>query len=103
MILLDNTKPHKVSKVKNFLENLDITGVLHPPYSPDLSPCDYWLFPLIKRELGYKRYSSREEINHSIKEIIERIPKENFKNSFEEWINRMKYIINNNGEYYINK
>jgi hypothetical protein len=27
------------------------TPLEHPPYSPDLVPCDLWAFPIMKREL----------------------------------------------------
>jgi hypothetical protein len=27
------------------------TPLEHPPYSPDLAPCDFWAFPTMKREL----------------------------------------------------
>ena len=36
--------------------------VPHPPYSPDLAPCDYFLFPNLKKWLGGKRFSSNDEI-----------------------------------------
>ena len=34
----------------------------HPPYSPDLSPCDYWLFADLKTMLQGKRIDSNEEV-----------------------------------------
>ena len=33
-----------------------------PPYSPDLAPCDFWLFPKLKRALRGNRFESIEEI-----------------------------------------
>lgn len=32
----------------------------HPPYSPDLAPSDYYLFPNLKRWLQGKRFYSNE-------------------------------------------
>ena len=34
----------------------------HPPYSPDLGPSDYYLFPIMKRWLQGKRFVSNEDI-----------------------------------------
>ena len=34
----------------------------HPPYSPDLAPCDLYLFPNMKKGLGGKRFTSKEEV-----------------------------------------
>ena len=33
-----------------------ITQVCQPPYSPDLSPCDFWLFPKLKSPLKERRF-----------------------------------------------
>jgi hypothetical protein len=35
-------------RVGKFLANKSITKMDHPPYSPDLAPCDFWLFPKLK-------------------------------------------------------
>ncbi|EZA50295.1 Histone-lysine N-methyltransferase SETMAR, partial [Ooceraea biroi] len=34
----------------------------HPPYSPDLTPCDIFLFPNLKSWLGGQKFSSNEEV-----------------------------------------
>ena len=34
----------------------------HPPYSPDLAPCDFFLFPRMKRDLKGKRFQNVEEV-----------------------------------------
>jgi hypothetical protein len=36
--------------------------ILHPPYSPDLAPCDFFLFPKIKLKLKGRRFDTNEEI-----------------------------------------
>ena len=35
----------------------------HPPYSPDLSPCDFFWFPRVKNELRGRRFANVEEVN----------------------------------------
>jgi len=39
-----------------------MTQVLHPPYSPDLAPCDLFLFPRMKKVLKGKRFADLEEV-----------------------------------------
>jgi hypothetical protein len=39
----------------------------HPPYSADLSPADFWLFPEFKSVLKTKRFSDLEDIKSSVK------------------------------------
>jgi hypothetical protein len=34
------------------------TSSEHPPYSPNLAPCDFWAFPTMKRELPGKKSQS---------------------------------------------
>ena len=37
----------------------------HPPYSPDLSPCDFFLFPRLKKMLSGNKYMSRSSLGSS--------------------------------------
>jgi len=41
----DNAPAHDALRVCKFLAKNSITKMDHPPYSPDLAPCDFWLFP----------------------------------------------------------
>ena len=43
-----NNQPHKEKIVKDYLEEQELQVLPHPPYSPDLAPCDFWLFPTLK-------------------------------------------------------
>jgi len=44
-LLHDNVPSHNPAIVKKFLANRDVAVLHHPPYSPDLAPADYFLFP----------------------------------------------------------
>ena len=50
-LLHDNARPHSTEDVISYLESEKIGIIRHPPYSPDLAPCDFWLFDEIKRKL----------------------------------------------------
>jgi len=58
----DNAPCHTSLLVRHFLSNKNITVYLHPPYSPDLAPCDFWLFPKVKMTLKDKRFESIQDI-----------------------------------------
>ena len=45
----DNTPVHNSILVTDYLTKMGIKTVPQPPYSPDLAPCDFWLFPKPKR------------------------------------------------------
>ncbi|KYN43146.1 hypothetical protein ALC56_02425 [Trachymyrmex septentrionalis] len=66
-----------------------------PPYSPDLAPCDFFLFPKLKRPMKGRRYATIEEIKTASKEELNKITKNNFLKCFEDWkrdIERRKII-----------
>ena len=48
--------------MNSFLAKYQITQVTQPPYSPDLAPCDFWLFPKLKVPLKGKRLQTVDEI-----------------------------------------
>ena len=52
-LLHDNASSHKCEVVKSFLASEKVKVLNHPPYSPDLSPCDFFLFPRLKKENAF--------------------------------------------------
>ena len=53
-LLHDNAPAHKSGMVQEYLKESGLNVLDHPAYSPDLSPCDFWLFPRLKEMLaGY--------------------------------------------------
>ena len=50
------SKAHKVKVTVTFLKEQSIQVLAHSPYSPNLTPCDFWLFPLIKERLAGPKF-----------------------------------------------
>ncbi|XP_043660717.1 uncharacterized protein LOC122624974 [Drosophila teissieri] len=65
--------------VTNFLTQKKISVVPQPPYSPDLAPCDFFLFPLLKRELKGKHWESVENIQARVTRFLKGISVEEFQ------------------------
>jgi len=57
-----NVPCHTSLLVRQFLSNKNITVCFHPPYSTDLAPCDFWLFPKVKITIKCKRFESIHDI-----------------------------------------
>ena len=57
-LLRDNAPAHKSTTVQEYLKESGLDVLDHPPYSPDLSPCDFWLFPRLKEMLAEHRFVS---------------------------------------------
>jgi len=57
----DNAPAHTALRVQQFLAKNNITVIPHPPYSPDLAPCDFFLFPRMKGQMKGKRFADVSE------------------------------------------
>ncbi|XP_018308488.1 histone-lysine N-methyltransferase SETMAR-like [Mycetomoellerius zeteki] len=58
----DNAPAHSSVVATAKLVELRYELLSHPPYSPDLALCDFFLFPNLKKWLGGKRFTSNEEV-----------------------------------------
>ena len=58
----DNALAHRSFKVSQFLAKNNMTVIPHPPYSPDLAPCNFFLFPKLKLQMKGRRFDTIEEI-----------------------------------------
>ncbi|CAF3931805.1 unnamed protein product [Rotaria sordida] len=94
----DNGRPHLHKNVSDYLESEGITTIPHPPNSPDLSPCDFWLFDLIKRNLS--DHNDAQSLHDAITEFMYSLNKEEYKKTFDKWIERMQLCVDNQGHYF---
>ena len=81
------------------METEGFVVVPHPPYSPDISPCDFFLFGYLKGKLQGTYAHDRTEIMRKSEKILEEIPKEMFQQVTDEWKRRLDLCIKVNGEY----
>ena len=65
-LLHDNASSHKCEAVKSFFASEKVKVLNHPPYSHDLSPCDFFLFPRFKKMLSGNKYTSRSSLGSAI-------------------------------------
>ena len=66
--------------VQQILTKNGMIPVLHPPYSPDLTPGDIFLLPRMKKVLKGKHFAKVEEVKQKMVEALEGIKTEEFKN-----------------------
>ena len=75
---------------------MGIKTVPQPPYSPDLTPCDIWLFP----KLRGCRYKTTDETEEAVTKVIDTLTQEDFDGAFQkllEWFNK---CIAAGGDYF---
>ena len=79
-LLHDNTSSQKFEVVKSFLASEKVKVLNHPPYSPDLSPCNFFLFPRVKKMLSGNTF--RSSLGSVIYQCLQQIPKEDYFSAF---------------------
>ncbi|CAK9833213.1 Histone-lysine N-methyltransferase SETMAR [Anthophora retusa] len=95
----DNAPAHRGVLAMAKLKELHYELLEHPPYSPDLAPSDFHLFPNLKKFLRGKRFSSNEEVIAAANDYFEELPKNHFREGINELENRWKKCIELKGEY----
>ncbi|UYV84596.1 hypothetical protein LAZ67_X002756 [Cordylochernes scorpioides] len=71
----DKAPAHTSLLVRDFLAKNNTLMMPQPPYSPDLAPCDFFLFPKLKRPMKGRRYATLDEIKTASKEELKRFKK----------------------------
>ena len=96
----DNAPAHNALSVRQLLVTKQVTALDHPSYSPDLAPCDFWLFPQLKIVIKGTHFSSSEEIKASMTKELKIIKEEELAKCFRGWQDRMQKCINSEGDYF---
>eukprot|EP00095_Tigriopus_kingsejongensis_P005538 maker-scaffold1885_size25651-snap-gene-0.2 protein:Tk05538 transcript:maker-scaffold1885_size25651-snap-gene-0.2-mRNA-1 annotation:"histone-lysine n-methyltransferase setmar" len=89
---------HTAKVVKTFLDKNDFKMIDHPPYSPDLAPADYFLFPTVKSALAGKTIP-RREFQKTWERVVATIPKERFAEAYQKWYERQSKCVTIQGDY----
>jgi len=82
-----------------FLTHNSITMLEHPPYSPDLDPCDFFLFPKCKLVLRGWHLGVVTTIKSETTSLLKGLREEEFQGCFQQWKQRWDKFIVSNGEY----
>ena len=93
-LLQDNARPHFAAVALAALTEIGGTAPQHPPYSPDLAPCDFWAFPTLKRQLRRKRFSSDDEVRNAMAAVPKEMSQNNLFHVFESFINAVRNVFN---------
>jgi hypothetical protein len=81
---------HNGSEVVLKFEKHHISRLPHPPYSPDTSPCDFWLFGMLKGVLKHREFNLSDEIEEAITKVWDEMQR-----VFHNWMSRLTWVIEN--------
>ena len=91
----DNAPVHNSILVTDYLTKMGTKTVLHPPYSPDLDPCNLWLF----LKLTGCRYERIEEMKEAVTKVIDMLTQEDFHGALQKLLEWYKCIAAG-GDYF---
>ena len=100
MLQHDNAPSHSSFLVRDFLAKHATTVLPQPPYSPDLAPADFFLFPKLKSTLKDRHFESVEAIKTNSLAHLRSIPKKAFQECFRTLKKRWQRCIQSRREYF---
>jgi len=93
MLHHDNAPAHASLLIRSYLAKHQTSVVPHPPYSPDLTPADFFLFPKLKTTLKGRRFQTIEEIQENATREPRAITERVFLEVFQHWNKRWERCI----------
>ena len=99
MLHNDNAPAHASLLIRSYLAKHQISFVPHPPYSPDLAPADFFLFPKLKTNLKGHSFQTIEEIQENAIRELRAIKESAFQETFQQWKKHWERCIASRGDY----
>jgi len=100
MLHHDNAPCHTAISLNEFLAKKGISVVPQPPYSPDLSPCDFFLFPKLKFHLKGHHFGNLDNIQKVVTDQLRTLPHEDFQYCYWEWEQCLRRCVVSQGNYF---
>lgn len=100
MLHHDNAPAHSSLLIRQFLAKNQTPVVPQPPYSPDLAPCDFFLFPKLKSTLKGRRFQTIDDIKQNTEIDLKDIPISAYQECFQKWKRRWQRCIASQGDYF---
>jgi [histone H3]-lysine36 N-dimethyltransferase SETMAR len=99
-LLQDNATPHKATQSIRKIQGLGWTLLPHPPYSPDLNPCDYGINRSIDDALEGKKFKNQEELQEFLNAHFDSQEERWYAKQFEQLRCRWAEVVEEDGNYF---
>ena len=96
----DNVHAHTTLSARQFWTKNGMTPLTHPPYSPDLAACDFFLFLRMNKDLKGNRFENVDEVKEKTTMALQGITLKQFQGCFQCWKTRLDRCIASWGEYF---
>lgn len=96
----DNATPHTARETRLTLDVMGMETLPHPPYSPDLAPCDFALFPYLKKQLRGTNFQTLGELQQACTKTFSALSRDWFGDVFRKWVSRHERCVLHQGRYF---
>jgi histone-lysine N-methyltransferase SETMAR len=96
---IDNAPGHRAKMTQNFCEHNPLKRLVHTPYSPDISPSDFYRFGKVKGVLIGQEIPDEIELLDAVTEILNGISSAELQAVFQDWIERVRGVIDADSGY----
>lgn len=96
----DNASSHTAVPTFAYIGEHDMEMLPHPPYSPDLAPCDYFIFPRLKNEMHSTCHPNVRALQTAVQKALRKIPAEDFESALMSMPIRWIKCVAAQGDYF---
>jgi hypothetical protein len=96
---MDNSVCHTESKVTLKIKKNHISRMPHPPDSPEINRCDFWLFGTLKQILRDREFPSSDKIEDAIAQAWNDLAFDDIQSVFRDWTRRLAWVAENDREH----
>ena len=100
ILLQDSASAHTSNLAAEYFHKVDMDLLSHPPYSPDLAPCDFWAFPHLKKIIRGHRFLSLDDLKVEVSRTLRSIPEETFREAMDKLAVWYQKCIDAQGDYF---
>jgi hypothetical protein len=101
----DGAPPHFVRTVRVYLDHtfpgrwIGCSGPLPwPPHSPDLTPCDFWLWGMVKERVYSRKIRDINDLKDRIRTVVSSVPREMCVRALDGTVARWVLCVKHDGE-----
>ncbi|GFX10507.1 histone-lysine N-methyltransferase SETMAR [Trichonephila clavipes] len=80
----DNARPNIARCVLDVSQQNNVEILPHPPYSPDQTPCYFWLLPQLKKPLRGKRFASNKACVKAVEAVLKKLSQNGLSHVFKK-------------------
>ena len=95
----DNATAHTALSIREFLVKINIPVLPRPPYSPDLAPCDFYLFPKLKSKLKGHHFRTMENIQKNVTDELNTLTENDFRYCYDQWKMHWNHCVTSQRSY----